>query len=90
MGIGLWLRERGELQASPELVGACAQAATLAHDIGNPPFGHPGEAAIQDWFKEERKNPNNLTLSDTEVRDFTEFNGNAPGVSGSHTVLTRV
>jgi len=56
VGVGCWLSERGELQVSAELVGACAQAATLAHDIGNPPFGHPGETAIQDWFTEERRN----------------------------------
>lgn len=78
-GIGRWLGEQGELQVSPELVGACAQAATLAHDIGNPPFGHPGEAAIQDWFKDEKKNENNLTLSEPQVRDFTAFNGNSQG-----------
>ena len=27
------------------------QCAGLIHDIGNPPFGHFGETAIQDWFK---------------------------------------
>ncbi len=44
-------------------------AVGLAHDLGNPPFGHQGEVAIQQWFKENV--PQNL---DT---DFSEFDGNA-------------
>jgi dGTP triphosphohydrolase len=35
---------------SPADMGAIIQAACLAHDIGNPPFGHAGEYAIRDWF----------------------------------------
>lgn len=35
---------------SPADVGAIIQAACLAHDIGNPPFGHAGEYAIREWF----------------------------------------
>ena len=35
------------------------QCAGLIHDIGNPPFGHFGETAIQDWFK---KNLERLTF----------------------------
>jgi dGTPase len=44
-------------------------AVGLAHDLGNPPFGHQGEVAIQQWFAEVIK-------KDAEV-DFLEFDGNA-------------
>jgi len=52
-------------------------AACLAHDIGNPPFGHGGEDAIQGWF---RSHPRALAeLSAEEREDFCWFDGNAQG-----------
>ena len=45
------------LYTSPEHKAAVCdilQCAGLIHDIGNPPFGHFGETAIQDWFKKNR------------------------------------
>lgn len=69
--------------------GTIVAAAGLAHDIGNPPFGHAGESAIQDWFR----------LPDVDMRhvagkgmprvcqeDLKSFEGNAQGFR----ILTRL
>lgn len=61
-------------------VGAIIQAACLAHDIGNPPFGHAGEYAIREWFDHaaQQGQLNNLSLE--EQADVRQFEGNAQGL----------
>jgi dGTPase len=57
-------------------IGHILAATALAHDLGNPPFGHAGERAIQFWFQHDR--PDLLQdLSPAQRRDFTMFDGNA-------------
>lgn len=50
---GLLLKEKG-FQINPYDVAYIVQAACLAHDIGNPPFGHAGEEVIKEWFKKTK------------------------------------
>lgn len=78
--IGLKLEEGGKLPENvrPTDVGSILQAACLAHDIGNPPFGHAGEAAIRGWF---RQNPDRLKgLTDLQQLDLQNYEGNAQGL----------
>lgn len=57
--------------------GAIVAAACLAHDIGNPPFGHAGESAIQEWFYQNKHVLEGL--SEQQKEDFLSFEGNAQG-----------
>ncbi len=58
-------------------IGAVVAAACLAHDLGNPPFGHSGEKAIATYFSEGKGQSLQAELSEQEWADMTHFEGNA-------------
>jgi len=76
------------LQRHPELAlnfslfefGAIVAAASLAHDLGNPPFGHAGEDAISDFFLHHATGKSfQEKVSEAEWNDLIKFEGNAQG-----------
>ncbi|MDO5570870.1 MAG: deoxyguanosinetriphosphate triphosphohydrolase [Bacteroidales bacterium] len=58
-------------------IGAVVAAACLAHDLGNPPFGHSGEKAIATYFSEGRGQSLREYMSKQEWEDLVHFEGNA-------------
>lgn len=68
-------KERAE-RSVPALVASIA----MAHDIGNPPFGHQGEGAIQDWVKGISSSFGTLDERGEELlKDYLYFDGNPQG-----------
>ena len=61
--------------------GAIVAAASLAHDIGNPPFGHSGEKAIGEYFSIGKGKKYQEYLSPKQWQDLIDFEGNANGFS---------
>ena len=59
--------------------GAIVAAASVTHDIGNPPFGHSGEKAIGEYFKTGNGAKYKEQLTDKEYQDLIDFEGNANG-----------
>ncbi len=61
--------------------GAIVAAAALAHDIGNPPFGHSGEKAIGEYFAIGKGQQYKDQLTPKQWQDLIDFEGNANGFS---------
>ena len=73
------IRRRPELEGNPLLqeLGQIVASACLAHDLGNPPFGHSGEKAIQTFFTEGKGQSLKEKVSPAFWDDITHFEGNA-------------
>lgn len=85
---GQWLVDEGRIDdAARDRMSGIVQAACLAHDIGNPPFGHSGEAAIGQWFDDRFSADRGLCadLGASDREEFRRFEGNAQGFR----ILTR-
>ena len=65
----------------PNDFGAIVAAASLAHDIGNPPFGHSGEKAIGEYFSIGKGQKFKEQLHEKQWQDLVDFEGNANGFS---------
>ena len=77
--VALGLAKRGEVEDANVLseIGTIVSTACLAHDMGNPPFGHSGEHAISNFFTKGKGKFWLDQLTPEQQTDFTSFDGNA-------------
>jgi deoxyguanosinetriphosphate triphosphohydrolase, putative len=81
--IGKALRQKyPDSPAAFEEIGSIVAAACLAHDLGNPPFGHSGEKAIATYFSEGKGKSLHYEIAGEDGRweDFINFDGNANSI----------
>ena len=83
-GIGNWLLEKEEIDSEQrDSIEIIATTCGLIHDLGNPPFGHAGEKAIQEWFRNKDKGKDFFEFgcepkkAEQLKKDFLKFEGNA-------------
>ena len=55
-------------------------AACLAHDLGNPPFGHSGEESISSYFRDYEGQKYRELVTEAQWHDLTSFEGNANAI----------
>ena len=81
LGKALGIRIKNKLpnHISENDIGTIVKAACLAHDIGNPPFGHAGEEAISHWFKSGGIEDKLQSIQPNLANDLKIFEGNAQG-----------
>ncbi|WP_421701905.1 dGTP triphosphohydrolase [Aliiroseovarius sp.] len=87
--VGAWLVDQGHIAPGEEhKLAGVVHAACLAHDIGNPPFGHSGENSIGSWCAENLETAQGVFkgVGEDKWPEFCAFEGNAQGFR----ILTRL
>jgi len=89
MQVGVWLEAEKLIPVGDaHKIAGVIQAACLAHDVGNPPFGHSGEEAIGKWCAEQLHEGTKAFagIARAHWHEFEKFEGNAQGLR----ILTRL
>jgi dGTPase len=76
--IGRWLLEKGDLTPDTRpCLETIAATCGMLHDLGNPPFGHAGEQAINEWCRDVGRVGDVFSAKPQLAQDFIGWNGNA-------------